>query len=125
MALSPVADLAATEQICRTGAEAGLIGMKCNACQTLAFPRRAYCCACGSSDTGEASLAPQGQLYSFSTVHISATRETPYTIGYIDLDDGVRVMGAIATSGEPRIGDRMAVQANGESWWFSEASAHV
>lgn len=33
-----------------------------------------------------------GRLYSWSTVHVSASRPVPYTLGYVDLDDGLRVL---------------------------------
>jgi uncharacterized protein len=33
-----------------------------------------------------------GRLYSWSTVHVSASQPVPYTLGYVDLDDGLRVL---------------------------------
>jgi uncharacterized protein len=33
-----------------------------------------------------------GRLYSWSTVHVSASRPVPYTLGYVDLEDGLRVL---------------------------------
>jgi uncharacterized OB-fold protein len=41
------------------------------------------------------SFGPRGTLYSYSTVHISASRKVPYTIGYVDFDNGVRVLAQI------------------------------
>lgn len=37
-----------------------------------------------------------GRLYSWSTVHVSASRPVPYTLGYVDLDDGLRVLATLA-----------------------------
>ena len=119
MSLQPIFDLAEPVQVDADESGAVLIGMQCSVCQTCAFPQRAFCCNCGSSSVAVARLAKRGELYSFSTVHISSTRETPYVIGYVDLDDGVRVMGLIQTAVEPEIGQRMAVMAKDGDWWFS------
>jgi uncharacterized OB-fold protein len=48
----------------------------------------------------ETLLARHGKLYSFSTVHVSSSRPTPYTLGYIDLDDGLRLLATLA--GDPK-----------------------
>jgi len=121
VSLQPIFDLAEPVRVEADAGDAVLIGMRCAVCQTCAFPQRAFCCNCGSSNVSVARLANRGELYSFSTVHISSTRETPYVIGYVDLDDGVRVMGLILTAVEPEIGQRMAVMANNGDWWFSGA----
>ena len=121
MSLQPIFDLAERVQVEADAGGAVLIGMRCADCQTCAFPQRAFCCNCGSSNVAVARLANRGELYSFSTVHISSTRETPYVIGYVDLDDGVRVMGLILTASEPGIGQRMVIIANDGDWWFSGA----
>jgi len=40
-------------------------------------------------------VGPEGVLYSHSTVHVSASRETPYTIGYVDFPNGLRVLARV------------------------------
>jgi len=41
-------------------------------------------------------LAPAGSLYSFSEVFVSPREFPPvYVVGYVDLDDGIRVFGQI------------------------------
>jgi hypothetical protein len=40
-------------------------------------------------------VGPRGMLYSHSTVHVSASRETPYTIGYVDFPNGLRVLASV------------------------------
>lgn len=54
-------------------------------------------------DLAEGSLAgpasASGRLCSWSTVHVSASRATPYTLGYVDLDDGLRVLALL--DGDP------------------------
>ena len=100
------------------GDECFLVGVGCQECGALAFPCRQVCPECMSSDVVGARLANRGILYSFTTVHVSAGRPTPYTIGYVDLDDGVRVLCEIdVASGEPRIGQRMRIVSGLEGSW--------
>jgi DUF35 OB-fold domain, acyl-CoA-associated len=47
----------------------------------------------GGGRAGPADAA--GRLYSWSTVHVSAARATPYTLGYVDLDGGSRVLAVL------------------------------
>ena len=49
-------------------------------------------------DTARPACAT-GRLYSWSTVHVSASRPVPYTLGYVDLDDGLRVLARL--DGDP------------------------
>lgn len=88
------------------GAAPRLIAGKCRACGTLSFPKAPVCAACLSEDIGTAHLATVGTLYSFATVH-QAPRNwiVPYTLGYVDLPDGVRVLAHIV--GEPRVNSRV------------------
>jgi len=74
-----------------------LIGMRCSACGTLAFPKREVCSGCGADSGLEpARLSARGKLYTYTEVHAApAGFNTPYVIGYVDLDDGVRVFGQI------------------------------
>ena len=54
-------------------------------------------------DPGEPACAT-GRLYSWSTVHVSASRPVPYTLGYVDLDDGRRVLAQLdGEAGELRM----------------------
>lgn len=73
-----------------------LIGCRCDACGTLSFPKRSVCFSCGNRVLSEELLTPQGRLYSYTVVHVSSSRPVPYTIGYIDLDDGVRLLATIS-----------------------------
>ena len=41
-----------------------------------------------------------GWLYTWATVHVSASRPVPYTLGYVDLDDGLRVLALLAGAAE-------------------------
>lgn len=40
-----------------------------------------------------ATFGPTGTVWSFTTVHVAAdSHDTPYTLAYLDLDDGPRLM---------------------------------
>lgn len=69
-----------------------LVGSRCESCGARAFPRRDVCVACCSIELVEDLLGPNGTLYSWSMVHVAPDRATPYCIGYVDLDEGVRVL---------------------------------
>lgn len=73
-----------------------LVGMRCGACGTRAFPARPVCSQCAAQDgLARYRLAPHGTLYTFSEVHVAPKDfPAPYVIGFIDID-GVRVFGQI------------------------------
>jgi hypothetical protein len=79
-----------------------LHGSRCLRCGTTAFPDRKVCFACGSTALDEQLLGPYGVLYSYTVVHVAPDRPTPYCIGYVDLDDGVRVLATVAGASEVR-----------------------
>ena len=83
--------------------EAGvcLVGTRCSACQTIAFPEKTFCNVCGGEQSLQrAVFSPFGTLYSYSEVHAAPKGFTvPYVIGYVDLEDGVRVCGQIEHPG--------------------------
>jgi uncharacterized OB-fold protein len=68
------------------------LGGECAACKTKVFPKPKICSVCWSEDVISVPLASRGKLYSYSIVH--AARKgwpAPYAVGYVDLDDGVRI----------------------------------
>jgi uncharacterized OB-fold protein len=79
------------------GDEVHLLGMRCDHCGTKAFPAREVCSGCGR-DTGlrEAELSARGRVYTFSEVHVAPKGfPVPYVLAYVDLDDGVRLLGQV------------------------------
>lgn len=68
-----------------------LVGSRCTSCGAVYFPRRTICLECRSSAFREQVLSTRGVLYSWTTVRVSASRPTPYTVGYVDLPEGVRI----------------------------------
>ena len=78
-----------------------LIGMACGACSARAFPYRDTCLNCGDAAHIErVALTGRGRLYAMTVIHHAAPGfQAPYAVGYVDLDDGVRVFTHLA--GEP------------------------
>lgn len=84
---------------------------------------------CGQSDDGTmhfppsrgastVEVGPHGVLYSHSTVHVSASRVTPYTIGYVDFPNGLRVLASVRDAYEG-LGCDVPVQlAHADGKWF-------
>ena len=64
---------------------------RCGACGVLLGYPRVLCAACGSRDLAWERSAGRGTVYSATTVH---TREGEHGVLLVDLEEGVRVMGA-------------------------------
>lgn len=95
------------------GDQVQLLGSRCGSCGQLAFPQRRVCANCQSAAHQEPlRLSQAGTLYTYAIVR-QAPRQfpTPYVIGYVDLDEGVRVFTQIVTK-QPeslRLGMRMTL----------------
>ena len=87
-----------------------------------AWPARSICPETGASDMEPAFFGPEAVLYSFSTVHVSAARTVPYTIGYIDFPSGLRAFAHVrAPADELRCGLPVTIGAEGSEWWVEPA----
>jgi uncharacterized OB-fold protein len=85
-----------------------ILGGCCAACGALSYPRPKICASCLSEDVAEQPLATHGTLYTWTLVHQSRPGwPAPYALAYVDLDDGVRVLGPF--DGTPIIGARVRV----------------
>ncbi len=82
-----------------TGGVPRLIGSRCLSCGILSFPKRVTCARCGdTNEQEEALLGPLGHIYTFAVVRRAPEAfPTPYVIGYVDLDEGVRVFTQFVT----------------------------
>ena len=74
------------------------------------------CAQCWGSELEWRPLAGTGTVYTFGIVHRGPSKEfsdTPYAVGLVDLDEGVRMMSSISAAdlGELRIGDRVRVKS--------------
>ncbi|WP_180900581.1 Zn-ribbon domain-containing OB-fold protein [Martelella soudanensis] len=74
-----------------------LIGSRCKTCSVETFPARDFCPACGADEVeAPILLSPDGRVYSFTVIRQApAGRKTPYSLAYVDLADGVRVLAQV------------------------------
>jgi uncharacterized OB-fold protein len=79
-----------------------LIGSQCSGCELVTFPASEQCASCGSGEAVRRTLSNEGTLWTFTTQGFrppsppydgNDTAETfqPYTVGYVELPDGVLV----------------------------------
>lgn len=74
---------------------------KCMKCERNFFPQKEICPHCWNEDLTIAEIGPYGTLYSFTTVRVDTPLfKAPYTIGYVDLDDNVRLLAQIEAENE-------------------------
>jgi len=78
--------------------QGSLTAQYCAGCQRYQHYPRPLCLECWGSELEWRALAGTGTLYTFSIVHRAPSKEfggAPYAVGLVDLDEGVRMMGAI------------------------------
>jgi uncharacterized OB-fold protein len=76
-----------------------LVGSRCKKCGQNYFPPMEICPKCFvEGEMEKIKLSNRGKLYSYSIVYV-APKEfmTPYAVGYVDLPEGVRVLGQLTT----------------------------
>jgi len=80
-------------------------GLRCSACRYPVVGSAPHCPVCrGSLETG--LFGPEGTVWSHTTVRVAVSgREPPYTLAYVDLDDGPRILAHAA--GPVEVGDRV------------------
>jgi uncharacterized OB-fold protein len=91
-----------------------LNGAHCGACGYVFFPPQWYgceVCGAGKEQLEAKSLAGQGKLSSFATVHLHQGKgiEVPFTVGVIVLDDGPAIRAVLTQKTDTglKIGDDM------------------
>ena len=103
----------------------GLKGIACRACSRRSFPQRPLCPHCGADTIDNVALSDRGRVASWTVVHQApAPLKTPYTLVTVDLDDGVRLLGAAV--GDVQIDTEVAVElfpmksdTSGKPlWWY-------
>ena len=77
--------------------EGALLGCRCEACGQVYFPKTSFCFSCLSEEMVEVKLSRIGTLYSFTRSYLPASHfSPPFTIGWIELPEGIRVFAPIA-----------------------------
>ncbi len=70
-----------------------LMGARCSACGHAHSIRFRRCTKCGAGELVQARYGPEGTVWATTTLHVaSGGREAPYTLAYVDLDDGPRLL---------------------------------
>nr|WP_267469904.1 Zn-ribbon domain-containing OB-fold protein [Nocardia amamiensis] len=73
-----------------------LLVQVCRKCEARIFAPRKRCPECWSADLGWIESAGRGRVFTFSTAYSMVEPrfmdELPYTIAYVDLAEGVRMM---------------------------------
>lgn len=82
-----------------------LVGGRCRHCSTLSWSIAAVCPSCwAESSQEEVPIGRRGRIYSSTVVRrVPAGFPQDYIIGFIDLDEGLRVMGRIVAEDETRV----------------------
>jgi uncharacterized OB-fold protein len=93
--------------------EPRLIGSRCGACASVAFPAQDACPRCGATGMAEHRLARRGRLWAWTTQEFpppsppyagpSGDDFVPYGVGYVDLDE-VKVEARLTQADGLRIG---------------------
>lgn len=79
------------------GGERRMRAGRCKGCGAQVFPKPGVCLECWCEDIEDVPLPPTGKLYAYSVVHVARKGwRTPYVIGFVDLEGGVRVSAPIA-----------------------------
>lgn len=118
----PMADLAYPSDL--VGGPDGrlLAGSECTACGTRMAGAREVCSTCTSQALETVGLGPDGVLYSFTTIHVSPTSANPYTLGYVDLAQGARVLAPLEGPLDTlSCGQPVRLVVDGDRWAFGPA----
>jgi uncharacterized OB-fold protein len=84
-----------------------VLGARCAACGHPHGVCVRRCARCGGS-LEPAAFGPSGTIWSTTTLHVAAGgRAAPYTLAYVDLDDGPRVLAHVG--GPVEVGARVVL----------------
>jgi uncharacterized OB-fold protein len=83
--------------------EEKIMGSKCKKCGALALPPRPICVSCLGSEMEWVQLKGTGKLVAFTSIVVAPPymvkegfgRGNPYTVGVVELDEGVKVVSRI------------------------------
>ena len=88
-------------------------GQSCPSCSWTTFGTVGRCAECGASLVA-AEFGPGGTIWSSTVVRVPVPGRTPpYAVGYVDIDDGPRVLCHLgATDERPPVGARVAISGS-------------
>jgi uncharacterized OB-fold protein len=89
----------------------GLSGKQCERCGAYAVGDAAYCPAGCGATMQDVAFDATGTVYASTTVHVSTPNfEAPYRLGYVDLDNGLRLLGHFEGAPAVAPGQRVHVE---------------
>lgn len=80
---------------------------KCGSCGRESFPPKAVCPGCWSDALSWTDVPGQGVIYSWTRIHAAPAvfqHMTPYAVGIVDLDHGLRLACLLVASPEQPLG---------------------
>jgi uncharacterized OB-fold protein len=72
---------------------------KCTVCGKINFPPRLVCPSCSSRKFETVKLSDEGKILTYTIIRVASetfSRETPYAVAIIEVNDGARLMAMIA-----------------------------
>jgi uncharacterized OB-fold protein len=102
------------EQFYKNISQGKLMGGKCKRCGAVHLPPRPVCSKCFSKEFEWVEIPPNGKLLTYTIIHVAPTQfqsMAPYTVGIIQLDNGLKIPGIIrdAAAEEIKIGMNLKV----------------
>ena len=87
---------------------------KCSSCGLISFPPRLVCPGCKGRIFEKINLNSEGKILSFTIIRVGSdkfSKETPFAVGVIELNDGVRITAQIADAdpGQISIGQKVRI----------------
>ena len=85
---------------------------KCKQCGHISFPPRLVCPKCKSKSFETVHLSREGKILTFTIIRVGPdkfSKETPYVVAIIELNDGVRLTAQVADCNVDKvaIGDKV------------------
>jgi uncharacterized OB-fold protein len=113
----PRIDEADTAEFWRRTRNLALCFQQCDDCGAVVFYPRSHCTGCLGANLSWHESKGEGQIYTFSIVrqsyHPFFRTKVPYAIGWVDLDEGPRILTNFTGVNDPdelRIGQRVVVE---------------
>jgi len=88
---------------------------KCKTCGAIYFPPRLVCAKCRSRSFETVRMNDEGALLTFTVIRVGPSQfadQTPYAVGIVELDGGVRITAQIADCDFDKlaIGQRLRIE---------------
>jgi uncharacterized OB-fold protein len=98
-----------------------LLASKCDSCGQAFFPKMEICNACDSDSMTQMALGKTGSLFTYSQVELPAAQfKPPYTVGYIDMPEGVRIFSQLEVVDQMPFEIGMEMTLKIETLWTQE-----